>query len=70
MGGETFISVATQPSIPTLRRCRDIEKALVKSFSIWSRNQRKKSKTLIELRGNPSFSITRKKFRLSIQCYF
>jgi hypothetical protein len=63
-GGATFI--ATEPSIPTLRRGRDTEEAPVKSVSTWIRNQRKEPKTLSELRRNPFLSPSRKKFGICI----
>jgi hypothetical protein len=44
LGGAT--SIATQPSISTLRRNRDTEKAPVKSVSTWIWNQRKKTELL------------------------
>jgi hypothetical protein len=46
------------PPIPAYQRSgRDTEKALVKSVSTWIRNQRKKNRTIIELRSNPFLSI-------------
>jgi hypothetical protein len=53
--GETT-SVATQPSILTLRSGRDPEKAPVKSVSTRIRNQRKEPRIFIALKRNPFFS--------------
>jgi hypothetical protein len=53
--------IATQPSISTLRRGSDQEKAPVRRDSTHIRNQKEVSSE-IELRGNTLLSITRKKF--------
>jgi hypothetical protein len=61
-GQPSITTIAIQPSIPTLRRGRDTEKAPVKSASTYIRNPRKEPRAPIELRGNLFLSITRKKF--------
>jgi hypothetical protein len=50
----------SQSSMATLRRGRDTEKVPSKIVSTWIRNQKKEPKVLIELKGSPFLSITRK----------
>jgi hypothetical protein len=59
---EGTTSIPTQPSISTLRRGRDRKKTPVKTVSTWIRNHGKEPRTLIELKGNIFFSITRKNY--------
>jgi hypothetical protein len=61
--------IDTVPSIPTLKRARDIEKGSSKSVSSWMRNQRKEPRILIKQRGNLFLSITKKKFRQYMYFY-
>jgi hypothetical protein len=55
-------STTTEPSISNLKRGRNTEKGPAKGVSTWIRHQRRESRILIELRGNPFLSITKKIF--------
>jgi hypothetical protein len=44
------VPIATETSIPNLRRGRDTERGPVRSVSTWIRHQKKEPRTLIELK--------------------
>jgi hypothetical protein len=74
---ERATSIATQPSMQTLRKDKDTKKAHVRNVRTWTRNQRKEPRKLIELKRNSFLPIIKKKFGpkkmcvcVCVICYF